>query len=48
VQAGAELAILNLEPTHLDDRARWLIRERAATAVAACCEHLGVAAGPSI
>jgi NAD-dependent deacetylase len=48
VQAGAELAILNLEPTHVDDRARWLIRERAAIAVAACCEYLGVAAGPSI
>ncbi len=39
---GAQLAILNLEPTHLDWRARWLIRERAAAALARVVQHLGL------
>lgn len=42
VSGGAELAILNLEPTHLDAQARWVVRERAALSVAACCQHLGI------
>lgn len=33
VSQGARLAILNLEPTHLDSRAAWLIPERAANAL---------------
>lgn len=39
---GADLALINLEPTYLDDRARWLIRDRAALAIEGCCRHLGV------
>jgi NAD-dependent deacetylase len=30
LEHGADLAIINLEPTHLDRHAEWLIRERAA------------------
>lgn len=40
---GADLAVLNLAPTHLDRRARWLIREKAGTALTACARRLGVA-----
>lgn len=35
-----DLAIINYDPTHLDDRARWLIRERAADVVTALTRHL--------
>lgn len=40
-RTGAQLAIINLEPTHLDDKARWLIRERAARIVTELCDYLG-------
>ncbi|HWI64363.1 MAG TPA: NAD-dependent deacylase [Symbiobacteriaceae bacterium] len=39
---GADLAIINLEPTHLDRRARWLIRERAAGTVTEIGKILGL------
>lgn len=42
VADGADLAILNLSPTHLDEKARWLIRERAGEALNACLRHLGI------
>lgn len=40
--AGADLAILNLEPTWLDPRARWVIRMRAAAALTELKEYLGI------
>jgi NAD-dependent deacetylase len=40
VSKGARLAILNLEPTHLDRRATWLIRERAAASMQTLCSLL--------
>lgn len=40
VARGADLAIINLEPTYLDWRARWLIREKAGTALAECAREL--------
>lgn len=40
---GAALAIVNLEPTHLDRQAQWIIRERAAQVVDNCCRYLAVA-----
>jgi NAD-dependent deacetylase len=43
VGEGAELAIINLEPTHLDRQARWLIRERAAGVMQECIRVLGLA-----
>lgn len=42
VAEGADLAILNLEPTYLDGRARWVIRERAGAALTACAQRLGL------
>lgn len=39
-QAGADLAIINLEPTHLDRAARWVVRERAAAVVTTLCQQL--------
>lgn len=39
---GADLAIINLEPTHLDGQARWVIRRRAALAVEDICAYLGI------
>lgn len=39
---GADLAIINLEPTHLDGRARWVIRDRAAHAVLEIGGLLGI------
>jgi len=36
VQGGADLAIVNLDPTHLDRKARWLLRERAAVVLERC------------
>lgn len=40
--AGADLAILNLEPTYLDRQARWLIREKAGTTLTSCAKHAGI------
>lgn len=42
VHGGADLAIINLEPTYMDRRARWLIREKAGGVVTAICRHLGL------
>lgn len=42
VQAGAELAIINLTPTYLDDRARWVIREKAGQVLTAVADELGI------
>lgn len=42
VQAGADLAILNLSPTHLDGSARWLIREKAGVLLRTLAQELGV------
>lgn len=39
---GADLAIINLEPTYLDRQARWLIRAQAGGALAECAHHLGL------
>ncbi|MFZ5814974.1 MAG: SIR2 family NAD-dependent protein deacylase [Bacillota bacterium] len=39
---GADLAIFNLEPTHLDRHARWLVRERAGAALTAVASRLGL------
>lgn len=44
VGEGARLAILNLEPTYIDRRAHWLVRERAGAALTACAGHLGLEA----
>lgn len=33
---GARVALINLEPTYMDDRATWVIRERAAQAIDEC------------
>lgn len=41
-QEGARLAIVNLEPTYLDHRATWLIRERAAQVLQVVYLHLGL------
>lgn len=41
-ERGARLAIVNLEPTHLDGYAEWVIRERAARVVSECCRLLGL------
>jgi len=38
LNAGADLAILNLDPTYLDSRARWIFRERAAGVLAAVAD----------
>jgi len=40
VTRGAELALINLSPTHLDPYARWLIRERSASALSAMQAYL--------
>lgn len=45
---GAHLAILNLEPTHLDHEARWLIREKAGAALTACAGYLGLSLPPTV
>lgn len=42
VAEGAELAIINLAPTHLDSRATWVIREKAGSALVSCAEQLGL------
>ncbi|MFZ5825370.1 MAG: SIR2 family NAD-dependent protein deacylase [Bacillota bacterium] len=42
VSEGADLAIVNLEPTYLDRRARWVVREKAGAALTACLHHLGL------
>lgn len=42
VGEGARLAILNMEPTYLDRKARWVIRQRAGTALTSCAHHLGL------
>lgn len=39
---GAKLGIINLEPTHLDGRAQWLIRDRAASVFLALKGVLGL------
>lgn len=41
-ERGARLAIVNLEPTHLDELADWVVRERASGAVSAWCQYLGL------
>ncbi|HWI52164.1 MAG TPA: NAD-dependent deacylase [Symbiobacteriaceae bacterium] len=45
-ERGADLAIINLEETHLDRQARWLIRDRAAGTVTEIRETLGLGKGP--
>jgi NAD-dependent deacetylase len=40
VSQGARLAIINLEPTHLDKKAHWLLRERAAGVISDLCKGL--------
>ena len=42
VSQGARLAIINLEPTHLDRKAHWLLRERAAGVISDLCTGLGL------
>lgn len=42
VAHGADLAIINMEPTYLDRRARWLIRGKAGAVLAECTQHLGL------
>jgi len=42
VSEGAGLGIINLEPTYLDRRATWLVRERAAVVFAKIIEHMGI------
>jgi NAD-dependent deacetylase len=42
VEHGAQLAMLNLEATHLDSQARWLLRERAAGVIEELCTQVGV------
>lgn len=42
VESGADLAIINLDPTYLDQRARWVMRERAGALLTAVADHLGV------
>lgn len=46
VDAGADLAIINLEPTRMDGLARWVVRERSGTVLPALARHLGIAAAP--
>lgn len=41
--SGKPLAIINLEPTHLDEAAQWVIRERAAAVVERLCQLIRVA-----
>lgn len=38
--AGADLAILTLEPTYLDGQARWVFRDRAAGVLSAIADEL--------
>ncbi len=42
VMGGADLAILNMEPTHLDGHARWVIRRRAGEVVSEMVRQLGL------
>lgn len=37
---GAHLAIINLDPTHLDSKAQWLIRERAGAALTTVANYI--------
>lgn len=41
-ERGADLAIINLGETHLDRRARWLIRDRAATVIGQMRKVMGL------
>jgi len=41
-QAGAQLAILNLTETYLDDRARWVIREKAGQVLTSIANEIGI------
>jgi len=45
VQGGADLAIINLDPTFLDHRARWVIRQKAGGVVTELCRHLDLECG---
>lgn len=42
VAQGADLALINLTRSHLDEYARWLIRERSASVLSAIQAHLGL------
>ncbi|HYG59525.1 MAG TPA: Sir2 family NAD-dependent protein deacetylase, partial [Symbiobacteriaceae bacterium] len=42
VEHGADLGIINLDTTHLDRFASWLVPERAGAAIARCCQLLDV------
>lgn len=42
VQGGADLAIINLDPTIEDRQAKWVIREKAGKVVSKLCQLLGV------
>lgn len=39
---GADLAIINLEATHLDGVARWVVQERASQVLSQLCARLGI------
>lgn len=44
VEAGAHLGILNLDPTHLDRHAHWLLREKAGEVLLSLAAQLGLEA----
>lgn len=45
VESGADLAIINLDATHVDRLARWVIPDQAGAAVAQICQWLGLPGG---
>jgi NAD-dependent deacetylase len=42
VEHGARLGIINLEPTHLDQHATWVVREQAGQVLVALAAELGL------